>query len=445
MRRFNIAPITAGSVALGFIIAAVLVVGPFGGQAEYVITGMALLALASGWALLAGISIRWTDQPQRWAIVPAIYLAFVGAGLLVFKPGDATLNALGWVWPIVLLALVIWMTVQVRRHLHSSVRRWIIYPIFLLYAASAFGGGYKTIRESMGRRISTPSGSLVEVKGHKLFLTCIGSGDPTVILESGLGETSAYWNRIASEVSRSSRVCAYDRAGRGRSEPAREPLDGIGTARELHTLLVDANVLGPFVLVGHSSGAQYVRIFAGLYPEDVAGMVLLDGQPAEAFSRLPTFPGFHRNYRRILALLRSMARLGAGRPGDARNLRDEFAELPIALDQAHSAPKPGNKPLIVVTAARNALPGWLPLQAELASLSNNSLHRVLPNATHTSIIDGKDSTYSSQAIRDVIEAVRGAGFEGRIPASKRCHDSSSKFDDCAIYYSLFPKGPIWPE
>src|ERR1041385_7079357 len=100
------------------------------------------------------------------------------------------------------------------------------------------------------------------------------------------------------------------------------------------------------VLVGHSSGAQYVRIFAGLYPEDVAGVVLLDGQPAEAFSRLPTFPSFYRNYRRIFALLPSIARLGAGRPGDARSLRDEFAELPIALDQAHSAPKLGDKLLI---------------------------------------------------------------------------------------------------
>jgi pimeloyl-ACP methyl ester carboxylesterase len=417
--RLNIAPVITASITLGFIAAAVLVVGPFGGEAEHVITGTALLALAAGWALLAGVSIRWTDQPQRWAMVPATYLGLVGAGLLVFKPGHITLNALGWVWPFVVLALVIWMTVQVRRHLHSGVRRWIIYPLFLLYAATAFGGGYETIRESRDRRISTQSGSLVEVDGHKLYLWCMGSGGPTVILESGLGETSAYWNRIANEVSRSSRVCAYDRAGRGGSEPSREPLDGIGTARELHTLLAHANVPGPFVLVGHSSGAQYVRIFAGLYPEDVAGMVLLDGQPAEAFSRLPTFPSFYRSFRRIFALLPSIARLGAGRPGDARSLRDEFAELPIALDQAHSAPKLGDKFLIVVTAARDSMPGWLPLQDELAGLSKNSLHRVLPNATHTSIIDGEDSANSSQAIRDVIEAVRETKVRGSLPKHQR--------------------------
>jgi len=88
------------------------------------------------------------------------------------------------------------------------------------------------------------------------------------------------------------------------------------------------------------------------------------------------------------------------------SLRDEFAELPIALDQAHFARSLGDKPLIVVTASRDAQPGWLPLQDELARLSKNSLHRVLPNATHTSIIEGEDSASSTQAIRDVIEVVR---------------------------------------
>jgi pimeloyl-ACP methyl ester carboxylesterase len=417
---------------MGFIIAAVLVVGPFGGAPEHVITGTVMLAFAAGWAFLAGLSIRWTDQPQRWATVPAAYMGTVGAGLLLFKPTGETLNALGWVWPPVVLALVVWMTVQVRRHLQSCALRWILYSLFLLYAASALGGGYQTIRESMERRIWAQPGSLVEVDGHKLYLSCIGTGRPTVILESGLGETSAYWDRIATAVSKDAKVCAYDRAGRGGSEPSPLPLDGKGVATELHTLLARANVFGPFVLVGHSSGAQYVRIFAGLYPEEVAGVVLLDGQPAEVFARLPMFPSFYRNFRRIFALFPSLARIGVGRliyhadfgnlpahvrdmqrashssARSSRSLRDEFAELPTALDQAHSAPSLGDKPLIVVTTGRDAEPGWLPLQDELAGLSKNSLHRVLPNATHTSIIEGEDSIDSSQAIRDVIEAVRGA-------------------------------------
>ena len=84
-------------------------------------------------------------------------------------------------------------------------------------------------------------------------------------------------------------------------------------ATDLHILLDRAHVPGPFVLVGHSSGAQYVRIFAGRYPEQVAGMVLLDGQPAEAFESLPIFPVFYNVFRRVFALLPSVARLGVGR------------------------------------------------------------------------------------------------------------------------------------
>lgn len=429
MTRLNIAPVVAASLALGFIIATALVVGPFGDAPEHVITGTALLGFAAGWALLAGLSIRWTDQPQRWATVPAAYMGLAGVGLLVFKPTGETLNALGLVWPPIMLALTLWMTVQVRQYLHSRVCRWILYPLFLLYAASALGGGYQTIRESIEQRIWLHAGSLVEVNGHKLYLSCIGAGGPTVILESGLGETSAYWDRIATAVSKHTKVCAYDRAGRGGSEASRQRLDGKSVATELHTLLARANVSGPFVLVGHSSGAQYARIFAGLYPEEVAGMVLLDAQPAEAFARLPMYPVFYRNFRRLAALLPSIARIGVARliyhadfgnlpahvrdmqrathssARSARSLRDEFAELPKSLDQAHSAGNLGDKPLIVVTAVRDAQPGWLPLQHELVKLSKNSVQRVLPNATHTSIIEGEDSARSSQAIQDVVAAV----------------------------------------
>ena len=187
---------------------------------------------------------------------------------------------------------------------------------------------------------------------------------------------------------------------------------------------------GPFVLVGHSSGAQYIRIFAGRYPDKVAGMVLLDGQPAEAFERLPSFPAFYNGFRRISALFPSLARLGVGRlvyhaefaslPAQARDmqrlnhssarlyrsLRDEFAELPTSLDQARSSQNLGDRPLVVVTAARDALAGWLLLQDKMATLSTNSSHRVVPY-THDSLITDQAAAQTSvQAIRDVVNAVR---------------------------------------
>ena len=147
-----------------------------------------------------------------------------------------------------------------------------------------------------------------------------------------------------------------------------------------------------FVLVGHSSGAEYVRIFAGRYPELVAGMVLLDGQPAEAFEGLLAYPAFYNGFRRISALFPTLARVGVGRlvvhadyslprpardiqrlhhasPRLYRSLRDEFAELPTSLAQARSFQNVGDRPLVVVTAARDALAGLLPLQDSMATLS----------------------------------------------------------------------------
>jgi pimeloyl-ACP methyl ester carboxylesterase len=87
----------------------------------------------------------------------------------------------------------------------------------------------------------------------------------------------------------------------------------VAVATDLHILLDRGRVPGPLVLVGHSSGAEYVRIFAGRYPEQVAGMVLLDGQPADAFESLPSFPVFYGGFRRVSAPLPSLARLGVGR------------------------------------------------------------------------------------------------------------------------------------
>ena len=109
------------------------------------------------------------------------------------------------------------------------------------------------------------------------------------------------------KVAASTRVCAYDRAGHGHSDEAAGPQDGIALATDLHTLLERAGVAGPYVIVGHSSGGPYVRVFAAQYPDEIAGMVLLDAQPAEALTVLPDYPGFYYPYRFVTALAPSLA------------------------------------------------------------------------------------------------------------------------------------------
>ena len=258
---------------------------------------------------------------------------------------------------------------------------------------------------------------MIDVGVHRLYVECSGSGSPTVVLQAGLGASSSSWADIAPNVAASTTVCAYDRAGHGRSEEAAGPQDGIALATDLHTLLERAGVAGPYVLVGHSSGGPYVRVFAARYPDQVAGMVLLDAQPADAFTALPDYPGFYEPYRFATALSPSLARVGLlglllGLPADesspsaARAARDAVAALPTALRQAQALTTIGDRPLIVVTAGTGQQAGWFAAQDRMTGLSTDSVHRVITAATHDSLISGADASTSTQAILDVLQAVR---------------------------------------
>ena len=427
MNTQHIGRMVVACLSGGLAVALALVIGPVAGAQEHVITGTILLAWAASWALLAMMS-GWTAQPQWWAAAPAAFMGLAGTALLVFAPSGRTIDAAGWVWPPLFLAVLAHTTVRVHRTLQSRTRTWLVYPLLAVYALIAIAGTYQTVRESLDRRMHLAPGQLVDVGGHRLHLNCTGSGTPTVILESGLGETAAYWGWIAPAVAHDTRVCVYDRAGRGWSDAASVAQDGVAVAAGLRTLLDRARIPGPFVLVGHSSGAGYVRIFAGRYPHEVAGMVLLDGQPPEAFESLPSYPAFYDRFRRLSAVLPSLARLGVGRlvPPDRalpvraretqclhrasaglyRSLRDELAGLPASLADARSFRDLGDRPLVVVTAACDALEGWLALQNRMAALSTNSSHRVVP-FTHDAIVtDETAARASTQAIRDVVHAVR---------------------------------------
>src|SRR5579885_1765388 len=230
--------IVAGSVATGLLGALFLMLVVFAGAAEPVITGSALLAFALGWAMLAVLSIRVTDQPQRWAFVPAASMGVVGISLLLFAPGDDALRLLGWIWPAPVLALAAWVAVESRRHLHSRTRAWLLYPIVAFLALGAVGGGYQTVRTSFDHRTDVMPGQAYDVGGRRLHLDCTGAGSPTVVLENGMGETSAHWAWITRSVATAGmRVCAYDRAGQGWSDDVATAQDGRAIAADLHTLL----------------------------------------------------------------------------------------------------------------------------------------------------------------------------------------------------------------
>ena len=424
--------IVTASVLTGLLVAMILALVVFAGATEPVITGVVLIGFSLGWAMLAWLSRRRTDQPQRWATLPAVFMGVIGLAHLVFRPSDGALRAFGWVWPIALATLVIWMIVQSRRSLHNWSRPAILYPVFAVSLLAAVGGGYETLREAQDSAAFAMPGQLIDVGGHTLHISCTGSGSPTVILQSGLGESSvemAGW--IQPGVATTTRVCAYDRPGKSWSEPVSTPQDGVAIATDLNTLLNRAHVAGPYVLVGHSTGGIYMQIYAARYPEQVAGVVLLDSQPPDVFANLPGYDSFYNGFRRAVGLAPSLARLGVGRliastaaaglppevraeerafastASSARSLRDEVVSLKASTTEAQALTSLGDKPLIVVTAAEDAQAGWLPLQDEMATLSTNSIHRVAQDATHTSLIEDEgDSAISVQAILAVVAAVR---------------------------------------
>jgi pimeloyl-ACP methyl ester carboxylesterase len=124
---------------------------------------------------------------------------------------------------------------------------------------------------------SAHPGRLVRLPdGRRLNFRCAGAGAPTVLFEGGFAATSLAWYKVAPEVTRTYRACAYDRAGYGFSDPGPEPRDGAATAKDLDDGLRAAGISGPFVLVGHSAGGLYMRLFADRRPREVVGMVLLD-------------------------------------------------------------------------------------------------------------------------------------------------------------------------
>ncbi len=426
----RIALIIAASMAAGLVVAVALVAAPFIPATADVLTGVVLLAFAFGWALLTVLSVQLSDQPQRWAAAPAVFMTVAGL-IALLGPDTVVGHGFRWVWPPLLLVLVVWSITRARRRTPSRARRWLVYPLLAGLALSAIGGGYETVRESIDAAAYPMPGQLIDVGGHRLHLNCTGSGSPTVILEPGLGEVSSGMAWIAAGVAQDSRVCVYDRAGRGWSDAADGPQDAVQTATDLHTLLNQAHIPGPYVLAGHSFGGLYVLTFAAQYPDQVAGMVLLDST-APVVGPAPATNGSYDFVGRISMLVAATANLGAahllGDPYDSLPARsrdearasvstaravqsyiNEFRRGATSIHQAATLADFASKPLIVVTAGRGHDGSWVAAQDKLADLSTNSQHRVVVDATHASLVlDETDAAAASQGIRDVVAAVRSS-------------------------------------
>jgi pimeloyl-ACP methyl ester carboxylesterase len=431
--RGRIGLIVAGSLVIGFVAALLFVFAPFTRPEEAEVTGAVLCGFALGWALLAVLSMRFTDQPQRWAEGPAVFFGLCGLLLLVL--GASVHDPLQWVWPPALLVLSVWMLVSVRQHLHSRSGRWLLYPVIVFLMLASVGGGYETVGAAVDARDHAARGRLIDVDGHQMHLRCTGTGSPTVVLEPGAGSTSADTEWIARAVAGETRVCVYDRAGRGWSEPADGQQDARRVATDLHTLLQRAEVPGPYVLAGHSFGGLYVETFAARYPDQVAGLVLVDSTAPSAkpgvtpprddsydamgrFSALMSVTarlGLLRlygltDYNELPPQSRDEARVSVAKAEHVRSVIDEYVQGGNSANEAAALDDFGDKPLVVLTAGVGSDAEWMVAQDKLAALSTNSAHRVVDGASHGQLfLEKEPAAATTEAVLDVVAAVRSSG------------------------------------
>ena len=425
--------VVAGSLAVGFLAAVALVATPMVPATESALTGAVLCGFALGWAALFGLSARLTGQPQRWAAAPAMVLG--GSGIALLALGSSARPAIDWVWPPVLLGLAVWMAVHVRRDLAGSAARWLLYPVVGAMGMAALGGAYQTIGAATDASTVSMPGRLVDVGGHRLHLSCTGTGSPTVVLEAGGGAMAANLGWITQAVAHDTTICVYDRAGRGWSEDADAPQDAVAISTDLHTLLQRAGVPGPYVIAGHSFGGLYAMTFAARHAGEVAGMVLIDSTSPHydvaAVAPNPTASGASDLVGRVAALTSSAARVGLGRlyatlavadlpprereqaragtatQGSLRSTIEEYARANDSMAQAASLRSLGDKPLMVLSAGVGSAADWPQKQERLAALSTDSVHRVVAGASHEALVgDPAHAATTSRAILEVVKSVR---------------------------------------
>ena len=277
----------------------------------------------------------------------------------------------------------------------APLTRCVLFALALLTLLAITGAAYQTLASRVDARRFPHPGRLVSVGGFRLNVYCIGQGSPTAVLESGLADSLESWRRVQPGIARFARVCSYDPAGYGYSDPGPMPRTSDRIASELHTALRSAGEKLPYVLVRHSFGGYNIRVFNGKYPDEVAGLVLVDATQEDQYRLLPR------------------AWIDGGAAMRRRAERQAFwASLYIGLGLARSH----DKPLVVLTAGRtldaslkamlseqdqNAYENtWVnDLQLRLAHLSTRGRRIMIPDSGHDMPTDRPDAIVT--AVREL--------------------------------------------
>jgi pimeloyl-ACP methyl ester carboxylesterase len=313
------------------------------------------------------------------------------------------------------------------------------------------------------------AGRLVNLGSHSLFLNCRGSGGPTVVVDTALGSAALEWRHIQSGLARAMRVCLYDRAGYGESEPGPLPRTTGRLARELHELLNQAGEAGPYVLVGHSFGGYTAQHFASRYPESVAGIVLVDSSHPDQYERFlaPPLnvrtapgvdrPGFHlfrfatpRLHPNLPAEVREEAGNALLRLPTRTAIAEEFYSFRrSAMEVRESGPLP-DVPLLVISRGtcdcladhRSRLfeARWLELQIELSGLTPHSAHIVAERSGHYVHLDRPQLVIDGISLVVDLARLRVAGVRRSAPVPWYAFDGATWLVDG--FGTLVVPGPV---
>ena len=324
---------------------------------------------------------------------------------------------------------------SVGRRMLRGIKRGLKWLGMALIALVALGAAYQIIATELDKRTYSPRGQLYTVNGRQMHMVCKGEGSPTVILQAGGAAESLWWYRVQPQLAAHTRVCAYDRAGMGWSEAASSPRDPVTIVGELHALLAEAAVTAPYVMVGHSYGAILARVYAAQYPQDVAGVVVIDSLTVGGLASESEVDQHKPAYYAAVAPVWLMQRLGVMRlvvPGNARamgyplEIASELAALQshnttldtdmlekglpaywTLMQASEAAEDLGDLPLAVLWASESYATYDRAAVDKVATFSANSVTRVIEGANHGSILGTEQYAQQvSDAILDVIEAAQ---------------------------------------
>jgi pimeloyl-ACP methyl ester carboxylesterase len=277
----------------------------------------------------------------------------------------------------------------------QNLRRIVKVASLVLLFLALVGMTYQSVATALERRELERPGRFVDVGGHQLHIHCLGHGAPTVVLEAAAGGMSAAWGWVQPDVAAVTRVCSYDRAWLGWSEGGNDGYSPAHTLEELHTLLVNANEEGPFVLVGHEFGSTVVRDFASRFGNETAAVILVKETGAST-GRLSVraWPWLARVG--LLRATRTLSNLAAELPAESSAVVRIFLNRPDHLARA------AREELSAERAEAESLSRVIDPSVEVTELTTTS--KGLPAFLSTE----RQAAPVSQAILDTVARLRGS-------------------------------------